>query len=80
MAVPLNLVVAGDGCVSKNCLLTTYYSGVFPTEWQPAVTYELEKDVMVDGKPVTLNLHYTNGMVRILCTLFYFQFHGTIFE
>ena len=57
----MKVVFVGDGYVGLTCLMTSVVKGWIPTEYIPTVFDYYEMTLVVDGRPVDIQIYDTAG-------------------
>jgi len=59
--LPIKVVIVGDGSVGKTCLAQTFVHNAFPDDYTPTVFENMNKNMVVDGQEVFMELQDTAG-------------------
>lgn len=65
MSKKVKIVTVGDGAVGKTCMLISYTTGTFPTEYDPTLYDKFTMEVMVDDSLCQLTLWDTAGQEEL---------------
>lgn len=57
-ALPIKLVIVGDGAVGKTSMLVSYQQNKFPTEYVPTIFDNSTTTIKVDGRVINLGLWF----------------------
>lgn len=82
----IKCVVVGDGTVGKTCMLITYSTNNFPTEYVPTVFDNYAVDLVISGNTYALALfdtglnsnHLAYFLIQLLETKFFISWPGRV--
>lgn len=67
MEKEIKLVFVGDGSVGKTCVLVSYTTDKFPTDYIPTIFENYSGFITVNGQQVKLNLMYSQYIFERYC-------------
>lgn len=63
----VKLIAVGNKSVGKTCLAVSYTTNVFPGEYTPTVFDNYSTNIMIDGRPIHVDIGDTAGSEEYDC-------------